>query len=78
MNLLAMPEHKQQALNELMNIFQLNDDTALKATTLVDPGNPESGWNTEAIENPNPLWKQRGFVSRQEVAEIITANGGTL
>jgi hypothetical protein len=29
-----------------------------------------SDWDTEIIDNPNPLWKQKGFASREEVLEL--------
>lgn len=78
LNLLAMPEHRAKALEELKTIVALNDSTTIKATTPVDPNDPTKGYNTEEVENPLPLWKQKGFASRQEAADIIIANGGTL
>ncbi len=69
-NLLADPEFKAQAVAELKGIHDLNDDFVQKATTPIDP---EKGWNTETIENPMPLWKQKGFGSKQEIAEMIEA-----
>lgn len=33
----------------------------------------EDEWETEVIDNPMPLWKQKGFVSREEVAALIAA-----
>lgn len=77
-NLLAMPKHRAQALEEMKKIVALNDSTVIRATTPIDPSDPSKGWNMEAIENPLPLWKQKGFASRQEVADIIITNGGTI
>ncbi len=70
-NLLAYPEFKAQAAVELQGIHDLNDDFVQKATTPIDPDDPEKGWNTETIENPMPLWKQKGFDCRQEILEMI-------
>lgn len=77
-NLLAMPEHKARASEELKNIVSLNDSMVRKATTPIDPNDHSKGYNTKEIENPMPSWKQKGFASRQEVADIVIANGGTL
>lgn len=77
-NLLAMPEYKAQALEDLKRLYEFKDDSVQKATTLIDPLDKSKGWNTMAIKNPNPMWKQKGFASRKEVANIIIANGGTL
>ena len=77
-NLLAMPKHRERALAELKRLHA-NDDTLIMTTTeLMDPKDPMSDWKQVLKPNPSPLWKQKGFVSRTEVAEIITANGGTI
>lgn len=78
LNLLAMPEYKTQALTDLKRIVLLNNITVRKATTPIDPNDHTKGYNTEEVENPLPLWKQKGFTNRQEAADIIIANGGTL
>ena len=70
-NLLAMPEFREQALADLQAIYDLQDDKATKATTLIDESNPELGFNVEEIENPSPVWKQKGFESRQAVLDLI-------
>ena len=70
-NLLDMPEFKEQALADLQAIYDLQDDKATRATTLIDESDPEKGYNTEEIDNPNPVWKQKGFASRAEVLELI-------
>jgi hypothetical protein len=77
-NLLEDKEFKKQALIELLAIYKLDDSKATKATTLIDPLDPEKGWNTEIIDNPMPMWKQKGFASRQAVADLITENGGEI
>lgn len=75
LNLLAMPEYKAQALEELKNIVSLDDSTAMRATIQIDLNDPRKGWNMVKIENPLPLWRLKGFASRQEVVDIIPANG---
>ena len=72
-NLLANDGFKEQALSVLNDIYNLDDSKATRATTLIDPEDPESDWNTEVIDNPMPLWKQKGFISRQAVADLIAA-----
>jgi len=70
LNLLAMPEFKAQALENLKVIRDLADDTAVRTISI----NEETGEvTTEEIDNPMPLWQIRGFSSRQEVAALITA-----
>ncbi len=70
-NLLNMPEYKAKAMAELQAIHDLDDDKTTRATTLIDENDPEKGFNVEEIDNPNPLWKQKGFSSREEVKELI-------
>ncbi len=70
-NLLNMPEYKTRALSDLQAIYDLDDDKATKATTLIDANDPEKGFNTETIDNPNPAWKQKGFSGREEIAKLI-------
>jgi hypothetical protein len=69
-NLLAEPEFKAQALEDLKAIRDLDDDKALRVVSM----NEETGEaTTEEIDNPMPLWKVKGFDSRQDVADLITA-----
>jgi len=48
----------------------------MTTTTLVEPADPMSDWNQEMLPNPAPLWQQKGFKGREELAEIIKKNGG--
>ena len=75
-NLLADKALKARTLAELQEIYNKDDSKTLRATTLIDPEDPKSDWNTEEIDNPMPLWKQKGFESREAVATLITKNGG--
>jgi len=78
LNLLAMQEHKERALTDLKRLHA-NDDTLIMTTTsLVDPEDPMSEWKQEMLPNPSPLWKQKGFESREDLAQIITENGGEI
>jgi len=70
-NLLADDGFKAQAVDVLNRIYNLDDSKATRATTPIDPEDPHSDWNTEEIDNPMPLWKQKGFESRQAVADLI-------
>ena len=68
-NLLADAEHQVQALEDLKVIRDMDDDKALRTISI----NEETGEAvTEEIDNPMPLWKVKGFSSRQEVADLIT------
>jgi len=77
-NLLADKDLKRRAISELQKIYNKDDSKTLRATTLIDPEDPKSDWNTEEIDNPMPLWKQKGFESREAVATLITKNGGKI
>jgi len=69
-NLLAMPEHKDRAIADLKVIRDMDDAKALRVVSL----NEETGEaTTEEIDNPMPLWRVKGFASREEVAELIAA-----
>ena len=77
-NLLADKDLKTRTLAELQKIYNKDDLKALRATTLIDPEDPKSDWNTEEIDNPMPLWKKKGFESREAVAELVAKNGGKI
>ncbi len=69
-NLLAEPELKAQALEDLKAIRDLDDSKALRVVSM----NEETGEaTTEEIDNPMPLWKVKGFARREDVAELIVA-----
>jgi len=71
LNILEFPEFREQCLLDLKSVLDTKDDTMLVATTLIDPNDPNSEWNTKTVTNPNPLWKQKGFGSRTEVDNLI-------
>jgi len=70
-NLLNDPDYTAQALIDLQAIYDLADSKINQATTLIDPDNPQIGWNTVEIDNPMPLWKIKGFESREDVKNMI-------
>jgi len=51
-NLLADKALKARTLAELQEIYNKDDSKTLRATTLIDPEDPKSDWNTEEIDNP--------------------------
>ena len=77
-NLLEMEENKEQAIADLKDIYNTDDDKATIATTQINPKDPESEWNTELINNPMPLWKQKGFKYRNSVGVMIVEFGGKI
>ena len=70
-NLLKIPEYSEQAKAELERINNLKDSKITKATTQIDPNDPESEWNTIEVVNPNPKWKQLKFKSKKELTDLI-------
>lgn len=70
-NLLTMPEFKDQAAKELKRLGAIKDSKITKATTLIDPKDPEGGWNTTEVVNPNPKWNQLNFKSKKELTDLI-------
>jgi len=78
LNLLAMPEYRATALADLKALLGLDDDTiiALKDRKIGDLHEVR-----ETIEKPNPYprWRQKGFLSKEEVKKYIAAaEGGAL
>jgi hypothetical protein len=72
-NLLKMPEYRKQAKAELEILKQVKDDKITKATTQIDPTDPESEWNTIEVTNPNPKWKRMKFKSKKELTDLIAS-----
>lgn len=70
LNLLAMPDFKARTIEDLKVIRDMDDEKALRVVSM----NEETGEaTTEEIDNPMPLWRVKGFASREEVAELIAA-----
>lgn len=67
------PHLKEQVLEHLRAIADAGDDKAIGVVS----GSEETGdLATEEIENPMPLWKQKGFVSREDLRDLIGQHGG--
>jgi hypothetical protein len=71
-NLLASPEFKRQALEDLGRLQKADDDNVQKTLIIADDGKAE----TEEIKNPKPIWKQKGFKNRKAVTDLIRQYGG--
>jgi hypothetical protein len=70
---LTPDDFKSRALAELIIIRDMDDDKASR-TISIDETTGEAV--TEEIDNPMPLWKVKGFGSREEVAALIAQYGG--
>ena len=71
-NMLSIDEYRTQALAHLADVYAAKDDTATRVI-----GTGADGEDlVEAIPNPMPIWKQKGFASRQDVADVIARYGG--
>jgi hypothetical protein len=71
-NLLASPEFKRQALEDLVIVQKADDDNVQKTLIIAGDGKAE----TEEISNPMPLWKQMRFKNRKAVTDLIRQYGG--
>jgi len=69
-NLLAMPEYEKQALADLKRLQGIDDAKVIRVVS----GSVETDdLITEEIDNPNPVWKQKGFVTKKAVDDLVTA-----
>ena len=75
LNLLSMDEYRGQATENLIAIFKMNDE---KANRHISGSEETKDLKIEEIENSMPLWKRKGFKSRQEIAGIIKKHGGCI
>jgi len=69
-NLLSEDVFKEAALEQLQNLQDFDDRTVTRATNPVNPNDPNSEFETEEIENPNPLHKQKGFEEWMDVVRL--------
>ena len=75
-NLLAMPEHRTQALADLRAIYDLQDDTLERVVSAdTDAQGRMTNVVTETIPAPMPRWRRLGFASREAVAELLKSEG---
>lgn len=66
LNLLNISEYKAQALIDLQKIVDFNDEPVRKSV-----GISQEDESYILVDNPNPIWKQKGFVTRQEAIDLI-------
>ena len=69
-NLLADETFKEAAMEQLQSLQDFDDRTATRATKPLNPDDPNSEFETEEIENPNPLHKQKGFDEWMDVVRL--------
>ena len=70
LNLLDMDEYRDEALDKLRELRDFDDREATRATQPMDEDDPESEWETERIENPHPMHRQRGFELWLDLVEL--------
>lgn len=68
LNLIADPEFRERAVADLKIIAEANDEKTTK-TLSIDEATGAAV--TEEIDNPMPLWRIKGFDSRQDVMDLI-------
>lgn len=61
-NILSMPEYKDRCVIDLQKIVDFQDDTVRQS---IDEN------SYIEIPNPNPIYKQKGFGTRQEIIDLI-------
>ena len=69
--LLAMPEHKEQALADLKTLCDLQDDT-MEVVKSYDTDDQGQMINVvmETVPAPMPKWRRMGFESRSDVLDL--------
>jgi hypothetical protein len=69
--LLAIPEHKDQALLDLKALYELQDDT-MEVVKSYDTDEQGQMINVimETLPAPMPKWRRMGFESRQDVMDL--------
>lgn len=71
-NLLAIPEFKNQALSDLQAVYDLQDDTLERVVSFdTDDKGQMINIVTETIAAPMPKWKRMGFESRAEILNLM-------
>jgi len=68
LNLLEMEEFKTRALEDIQALLKAPDE---KVQRVVSGSEEEGNLVAEEIDNPMPLWKIKGFESKEKVAEIV-------
>jgi len=71
-NLLDMPDFKEQALKDLEALYELEDDTIERVvSSSIDEKGNMTDIVTEIIPNPLPMYKRMGFKDKDEVAALL-------
>ena len=66
-----MPEFAKQANADLEALATIDDSKVTRAIRLVDENNPMGEWVTEEIDNPNPMYKIKGFTTLKHVTDMV-------
>jgi hypothetical protein len=69
-NLLAMPEYRKQAQADMQKVLSVADDKVRRTISIDEVTKAEV---TELIDNPNPLYKQKGFETRKALSDMVAA-----
>lgn len=71
-NLLAVPEFKEQTLADLQAVYDLQDDT-MEVVKSYDKDEAGKMINVvmETLPAPMPKWRRMGFASREDVLTLI-------
>jgi len=68
-NLLKMSEFKTQALADLKRLQAVDD---AKVIRVISGSEEEKNLVTKEIDNPNPIWKQKGFSTKKALNDLIS------
>lgn len=68
-NLSEMPEFKKQALADLKRLQAIDD---AKVMRVISGSEEEKNLVTEEINNPNPIWKQKGFAAKKILDDLVS------
>jgi hypothetical protein len=71
-NLLAIPEYKARALEDLKRL-QTQAVSEAKVVQVVSGSEEQKNLVTAEIDNPNPRWKQIGFKDKTELDTFMAA-----
>lgn len=69
-NLLAISKFRKRALKDLQIISKMNDALS---TRVISGSEETKDLVIEEIDNPMPMWKQKGFITKKELHNLISA-----
>jgi hypothetical protein len=67
-NLLSMPEYRSRAKKDLEKLSKINDSIV---TQVVSGSEETKDLIQKQIKNPKPIWKMKGFPSREDVDDLL-------